>query len=116
MRRVSLFTALGILTVAATTFAAPVKAREAWAAGRIARVDTAAKSVVVKQGTHEMTFVLAPDARVTQGKTVLQAADLANEVGHQVKVRFTMNAAAKVADRIQVTAATPRAANALAKK
>ena len=109
MRRPSLLIALGILALATTTFAAPAKPREAWATGKIERVDTAAKSVVVKQGTHEMTFVLADNAHVMQGKTMLQAADLASGVGRQAKVRYTTSAGTKLADRIEVSAVTPAA-------
>jgi hypothetical protein len=116
MRRLLPFTALGILVLSATTFAAPAKPREAWATGQIERVDTAANSVVVKQGTHEMTFVLASDAHVMQGKKVLQAADLAGDVGRQVKVRYTTNAGTKLADRIEVSARAVEAPAPAAKK
>ena len=109
-------TALGILALAATTFAAPAKHPEAWPTGQIERVDTAANSVVVKQGTHEMTFVLAADAHVMQGKKVLQPADLAGDVGRQVKVRYTKNADTKLADRIEVSAPAAKAPATTAKK
>ena len=49
---------LGMLALAATSFAAPAKATEAWASGQLERDHPAAKSVVVKQGAHEMTFAL----------------------------------------------------------
>ncbi len=116
MRRLFSFTALGILTLAATTFAAPAKSREAWATGQIERVDSAANSVVVKQGTHEMTFVLASDAHVIQGKKMLQPADLAGDVGRQVKVRYTSSADTKLADRIEVLARPVKAPATAAKK
>lgn len=107
MRRLSAFTALGILAVAATTYAAPGKAPEVWASGNIVRFDATAKSVVVKQGTHEMTFVLAPDAHLMQGKKALQPGDLDADVGRQVKVRYTTKGTTKTADRIDVADASP---------
>ena len=67
---------LGILALAVTASAAPAK-KEAWASGQVGSVDTSARSVVVKQGKHEMTFALAPDATLTQGATTIQLADLA---------------------------------------
>jgi hypothetical protein len=105
MRTFSLATSAGILALAATTaFAAPAK-KEAWASGQIGRVDTAARSVVVKQGKHEMTFNLAPDATLTQGATTIQLADLAADTGKPVKVRYTLSGTTKLADRVQVTPA-----------
>jgi hypothetical protein len=89
----------------ASTFAAPAKPREAWATGQIDHVDQAARSIVVKQGSHDMTFVLAPNATILEGKKTLQTSDLAGDVGHHVKVRYTMNGDSKVADRIEVSEA-----------
>jgi hypothetical protein len=107
MRTVSLATSFGILALAATTaFAAPAK-KEAWASGHIGRVDAAARSVVVKQGTHEMTFALATDATLTQGATTIQLTDLAADAGKPVKVRYSLNGTTRVADRVEVGAAKP---------
>jgi hypothetical protein len=114
MRTFSLASTAGIVALAATTaFAAPAK-KESWASGQIGRVDTAARSVVVKQGKHEMTFNLAPDATVTQGATTIQLADLAADTGKPVKIRYTLNGTTKLADRVQVSNAA--AAKAPAKK
>ena len=104
MRSFSIATTLGILALAVTASAAPAK-KEAWASGHVGRVDTSARSVVVKQGKHEMTFALAPDAALTQGATTIQLADLASDTGKPVKVRYTMNGTSKTADRIEVGAA-----------
>jgi len=62
---------------------------------------------VVKQGTHEMTFRLAANTQVTEGKKTLPASDLEKAVGHQVKVRYTVSAGSKVADRLELSAAMP---------
>ena len=104
MRRPSLFTALGVLVVSGMASAAPAKAPEAWASGSLDRFDPSTQSVVVKQGTHEMTFVLASGAHVMQGKKVLQPNDLSGDVGRKVKVRYTATGGTKVADRVEVEA------------
>lgn len=115
MRTFSIASTAAVLALAATAaFAAPAK-KESWASGQIGRVDTAARSVVVKQGKHEMTFNLAPDATLTQGATTIQLADLAADAGKPVKIRYTLNGTTKMADRVQVTAAAA-AAKAPAKK
>jgi len=111
MRRLSMFAALGVLAVTATTYAAPAKPREAWASGKLDRFDATAKSVVVKQGAHEMTFTLAPDAHLMQGKKSLQPSDLTADIGRQVKIRYTSNGSTMVADRIEVTGTTPAQAS-----
>lgn len=110
MRRSSLLYALiGVFAICTISFAAPVKPQQAWATGRIDRFDTASKVLVVTQGAHEMTFTLAPDARVMEKKTTLQPAALATSVGHRVKVGYTLNAGAKVANRIDVSGAAVKA-------
>jgi hypothetical protein len=117
MRLFSLAT-VGFLALAATAGASTpaakpaAPAKPAWASGHLGSVDTATKSVVVKQGKHEMTFQLAPDATVTMGKTTIQAADLATDIGKPVKVRYTVNGASKLADRVEITEAAKPAATA----
>ena len=106
---------LGMLTIAAASHAAPAKAREAWAAGDLARFDATARSVVVKQGAHEMTFTLASDAHLMNGKTALQLTDLGGDIGRHVKVRYTMDGATRRADLIDVQG-TPVSASKAATK
>ena len=88
MLRTSMLTAVGFLAVAGAAFAGPAKPHAAWASGRIARVDSAARSVVVTQGAHEMTFVLAANAQLVQGGATLSPGDLDADVGRAVKVRY----------------------------
>ena len=109
MRRTSIAATLGMLALAATSFAAPAKTPDSWVTGQLERVDPATKAVVVKQGTHEMTFTLTSDAHLVQGKKTLQASDLTNDIGHNVKVRYRMDGGIKVADRIEVATTTPAA-------
>ena len=71
--------------------------------------------MVVKQGKHEMTFQLSPDATVTMGKTTIQPADLSSDIGKAVKVRYTVNGTSKIADRIEVTEAAAKPAAHAAK-
>ena len=122
MRSFTLTTALGILAIAATVSAAPPKKepasakpaaaatakKETWASGQIGSVDTAARSVVVKQGKHEMTFSLTPDATLTKGATTIQLSDLAADAGKPVKVRYTVNGSSKMADKVEVTDAAAK--------
>ena len=112
MRSYSIASTLAILALAVSASAGSAK-KEAWASGHIGSVDTSARSVVVKQGKHEMTFAVAPDATLTQGATTIQLNDLASDTGKPVKVRYTMNGTMKTADRVEV--GTP-AAKAPAKK
>ena len=107
MHRSPILATLGVLIFSATTFAAQAKTHEAWATGQIQRVDQDAHALVIKQGAHEMTFTLAADAHMMQGKKALQANDLAGDVGRTVKVRYTTNGDSKVADRVQVSDAAP---------
>ncbi len=107
MRRSSLFAVLGMLAMAATTFAAQARPAAVWATGKIERFDANAKTIVIKQGTHEMTFALAPDAQLVQGKKALKLTDLSSEVGHSIKVRYTEHAGTKTASRVEVLAPAP---------
>ena len=117
MRRHSLALTVAMLGIAAASFAAPAKAREAWASGSLEKFDATAKSVVLKQGTHEMTFTLGADARLMQGAKTLQASELTGDVGRRVRIRYTLDGANKVADRIEVQGNAPAsAASATAKR
>ena len=115
MRRISVVTTVGVLLIAATSYAAPAKTREVWATGSLGRLDATTKSIVVNQGKHEMTFVLGPDAKLMEGKKVLQQSDLSSDIGRRVKVRYTANGTSKIADRIEIEAAMPMAKTAPAK-
>ena len=119
MRRSPVVAILASFALIATTFALPAKIsaqaktappaktaaakpHETWAAGKIERFDASANTVVMKQGSHEMTFVLAPDAHVMLGKKAGQTADLATDTGKQARVRYTTQSDKKIADRIEI--------------
>jgi hypothetical protein len=107
MLRSPLLAIAGSLILTSTTLAA-AKAPGTWASGQIERYDASASSVVVKQGTHEMTFVLAPDARLTVGSKTMPASDLANDVGRHVKIRYIVKDGSKVADRLEIATAAAK--------
>ncbi len=102
MRRISLLAVLGMLVVASTAFAAPAAT---WATGKISRFDAAAKTIVVKQGTHDMTFVLAPTVQLVQGKKTVLPTDMT--AGRTVKIRYTTSGTTKTADRVEVSDPAP---------
>ena len=102
MTRTTFAAVFAPLARATTALAAPAKPSPTWAAGQLQRVDVAARSVVVMQGTHEMTFALAPDAQLTQGHKTLQPADLSGDIGRSVKVRYVASGSTKTADRVAV--------------
>ena len=124
MRRLQILAAVTALAVAAPALAqqtkpadpkaaapkssAPAKPGPAWANGKIERVDTQANTIVIKQGTHEMTFALASDAKLLQGKKTLQPSDLGNDVGKTVKVQYTMNGTTRTASRVEVAEAAAK--------
>src|SRR5690349_2422091 len=100
--------ALGAVTLGATLSAqAAAKPKEVWASGQILRLNQADHTIVLKEGTREVTFALASDAHVMQGAKTLAATDLASDIGHRARVRYTTANGKKTADRIEVTAAAP---------
>lgn len=102
MRRPFLLSTLGILTLVGTAFAGPAQPAEAWAGGVVLRVDATARTIDVKQGEHETTYTLAPDAEVTQGKKSLSGSELSSSIGHQITLRYTGVDDARVATQVTV--------------
>lgn len=116
MDRTPLFSLVAFIALSGAAFAGTPAKHSAWASGRIARVDGAAHSVVVAQGKKEITFTLASDAKVTHDGKSLTPGDLPGEVGHAVKVRYSMNAGSRTADLVQVGAMPAHAVTPKAKK
>jgi hypothetical protein len=110
MTRTTFAAVFAPLAIATTALAGPAKPVTAWASGQLQRVDVAARSVVVMQGTHEMTFALAPDAQLTQGHKTLQASDLSGDIGRTVKVRYVAAGTIRTADRISVAESAAKTA------
>jgi hypothetical protein len=73
--------------------------------GQVSQLDSAARTLAVKpnSGKQEMTFTLAPDAKIMQGAKARSLADL--EVGERVKVSYADEGTAHKAERIEVFAA-----------
>jgi hypothetical protein len=126
MRRLLSFTGPAMLLIATSAFAAQAKptvappkpapvaaaaakpAKVVWAAGTIERFDATAKTLVIKQGTHEMTFTLATAAQVVEGKKGMHESDLTSGVGKQVRVRYTETGGTKTASRIELSTPAPK--------
>lgn len=103
--RLSILTAVGLFALAGAALAGP----ETWAAGTISRVDLSTRSLVLAQGTHAMTFVVGDQARITLGRRRVSEAELANDVGRRVKIRYRTGPAGRVADTVVVDAAPAKA-------
>jgi hypothetical protein len=73
-----------------------------WGVGVIKTFEPATRSLVVRQGRHQMTFSLSPEARILDGLVPLGPADLLRNIGRQVKVRYAIVDAVKVADRVEI--------------
>ena len=104
MRTSLIAIALIVVGLSVPSYAAPSakgnKSSGTWASGQVERYDASSKTLVLKQGAHEMTFVLAPDAKVSVGKKSVEPTDLANEVGHKAKVHYTAGAGTKTAHQV----------------
>lgn len=110
MHHVLVLTALAFLAMVGAALAGPA---DAWASGRLARVDRVSRTVVVRQGDEELTFVLAATTRVVQDGRTLSPDALTSEVGHAVQVRYSTDTGASVAQQIDVApvpTSTPAAA------
>ena len=100
MRRVFI-ALLVILILAAGAFVASAAWPVIWGVGVIKTFDPAARSLVLRQGLHQMTFALSPDARIVDGLAPLGPTDLLKNLGRQVKVRYAIVNEMKVADRVE---------------
>ena len=83
-----LLSALGLIALVGSAAAQPLPT-ELWAGGVVVKADSAARTVAVRQGASEQTYVLAADAEIKDGnKTV---ADLGAAVGQQVRLKYVAN-------------------------
>ncbi len=99
--RTFLLSVLGLVTLVGSASAQPLPT-ELWAGGVIVKVDSAARTVDVRQGDHQQTYVLAADAEVKDGKTTVQAADLANTIGQQVRLKYSTAGETRTAQRVNL--------------
>jgi hypothetical protein len=103
MRR-ALIALLALLMVAAGTVTASAGWPVVWSVGVIKTFDPRARSLVVRQGAHQMTFAISPAAQVLEGPASLDPDDLSKNVGRRVKVRYAIVNDVKIADRIEIAA------------
>jgi hypothetical protein len=98
MFRSTSFAALGLVALAATA-SAQSKPAPSLVAGYIVSTDAGARTIEVKTGQSLKTYTIAEDARLDQGKTSLQAADLANATGQRITIWYTTNGDTRIASR-----------------
>ena len=92
--KIALFVLLG--------FAAPGGAQSPrvvtlWASGRIERFDPTAHLLVIKQGTHEMTFTVRTETRLERGRQPEPPSQLSRDIGQDVRVNYVTVSGARVA-------------------
>lgn len=83
-----------------------------WAGGTIVSTDAAARTITVKQGADEQTYVLAADAEVLAGKKAATAADLAGGVGQRVTIKYALDGTTRTASRVTLLGAARNASAA----
>lgn len=99
MRKSLLIVAGGVfaLGMAAGSFAAP---KQMVARGTITAVDSAAKTVTVKEGRQAVTYTVASAAKIVESNKAMTVADL--KTNERVIVHYTVANGAKVADQLDV--------------
>jgi hypothetical protein len=111
-----------VLLAGSTAFAAPQaaapksqmqkastdKAKMMWASGSIEKYDAATKTLTVKEGAKDVTFVLTDQTHVMKGKEMLSPSALAS--GQHAKIEYAVAGANKEAHVIEVSEAKTAAA------
>ena len=97
--RTILASALGLLALAGAASAQPLPS-SLWAGGVIVKVDTAARTIAVRQGAADTTYVVAEDAEIKDGKKAVTATDLGTSVGQQVKVFYSATGDTRTASKV----------------
>ena len=94
-----LLSALGLVALVGSAAAQPLPT-ELWAGGVIVKVDSAARTLDVRQGASDQTYVLAADAEVRDGsKTV---ADLGAAVGQQVRLKYVTSGTSRTTSVVKL--------------
>ena len=101
MFRSTSFAALGLVALAGTASAQPLPTTKI-IAGYIVSADAAARTIEVKTGQSLQTYTIAENAKLDQGKTSLQAADLANATGQRITIWYTIDGDTRVASRVKL--------------
>lgn len=110
--RTLVLSALALVTLAGSAAAQPLPT-EIWAGGVIVNVDSTARTVAVRQGASEQTYVLTADAEVRDGKKVIAATDLAATVGQQVRLKYVEAGTTRTASKVNLLG-IPKAGSAAA--
>jgi len=71
--------------------------------GTIEKFDPATGTLTLKEGTQEVSFVLASTAKIREGSMTLAAADLVKAVGRQARVRYTGSGGTRTAEQVIVS-------------
>ena len=108
--RTFLLSALGLVVLASSAAAQPLPT-EIWAGGVVVKVDTAARTVDVRQGSHEQTYLIAADAEVTDGNKAVS--DLGTAVGQQVRLKYVAGGDTRTASTVKLLG-VPKAGSAAA--
>lgn len=95
------FAALGLVALAGTVSAQPTPT-PSLVAGYIVSADASARTIEVKTGESLRTYTIAEDARLDQGKTSLQASDLASATGQRITIWYTVSGDTRVASRVRL--------------
>ena len=89
-----------LLAAALPASAQPPQVVTLWASGRIARFDAHRHLLVIAQGTHEMTFSVEPETRLERGRQPQPPADLASDIGRDVRVNYVTVSGTRIARRV----------------
>lgn len=74
--------------------------------GTIQKFDPATGTLTLKEGTQEVSFVLASSAKIREGSMTLAAEDLVKAVGKQARIRYTGSGSTRTAEQIIVSGGT----------
>lgn len=108
----ALVTTFALVGSAAAQPVRGVQGQPGWAGGTMVKADAASRTITVKQGIDEQTYVLATDAEVLAGKKVLPAADLATGIGQRVTIKYALDGTTRTASKVTLLGAAPAAASA----
>jgi hypothetical protein len=95
------FAAIVVLGLSAPATAQP-RVVTLWASGRIARFDPSAHILVITQGTHQMTFSVRPETRLERGLVRQPPAELAEDIGRDVRISYVTISGSRVARRVVI--------------
>jgi hypothetical protein len=111
-RLLALVTTFALVGSAAAQPSKGLQGQPGWAGGTIVKADAATRTITVKQGIDEQTYVLAADAELTAGKKSVPAADLATAVGQRVTIKYVVDGTTRTASKVTLLGASRETATA----